>query len=198
MKAWHTLVAGDSGSGKTSLLRETHDRYPGRTGGVSVWINHNGERVPGETVRSFDGLVAAVRDGVDTIDYRTDQATGVTHARSLGYHELDHPLQIITDEAQNVLPDGEPQAELGMGLHEDRDEAIKHVLCSQSPQSLAYTPLKQCKYFTWVGQPAAFHEGFFRYFGIDAEQLPDERFKYHVLDKQFQIVATGRTSEKYS
>ena len=55
MQAYHTLVAGDSGGGKTTYLREAHDTYPG----LSIWIDHSDDGVDGIGLRdaSLCGVV---------------------------------------------------------------------------------------------------------------------------------------------
>jgi len=206
MRAYHTLVFGNSGSGKTTYLREMHDTFPDETsGGISIWINHNKESVPdgrgfdsATTVSDYQSLVDAVEAGYKRINYHVPQETGITHVRSIAYHVTRQPVQAIVDESQNVLPDGQEDSELAVGLHEDRDEGVKWVLATQDPSDLDYPPVKQCAYYVAVGEPSAFMEGFLRYFSINREDLPDSRFSYVVMDRTMNVIAEGKTQSRYA
>lgn len=191
MDAHHVIVLGDSGSGKTTHLRAMHDAFGDRTGGTSMWLNHVGERVPGRRVGGFEGLREAVAEGVPAVDYR-GAAPGamVTHARSVAYHEAERPLQIIVDEAQAVL---DSDSELNEGLHRDRDEGVKWVVSTQDPGDVLVSGLKQARHYVWVGEPAMFHSGIFNYLGLPRDELPDERFRYAVIDKSGTVVYRGET-----
>jgi len=201
MKSHHALVAGDSGGGKTTLLRELHV-----VNDPSIWINHNREDVPtghqrddATSVRSLPELKKAIAAGKTTINYRVDnQKTGVRHARSIGYHRTDS-LQVIVDEAQNILPDNaESDNPLKQGMHEDRDEGIYYRVASQDPGDIDSGALKQCAYYVWVGEWATFHQGFFRYFNVPTEELPTEPYRYVVLNKRMGVVYRGRTKQEFS
>lgn len=202
MKARHALIAGDSGGGKTTLLREIHVRNS-----PSIWINHNSEDVPSghqepetaTSVRSLPELEEAISDGYETINYRCDsQETGIQHARSVGYHRTD-TLQVIVDEAQNVLPtNADMDNALKQGMHEDRDAGIYYRIASQDPGDIDRGALKQCEYYVWCGEWATFHQGFFRYFNVPTEELPTEPYKFVVLDKRMDVVFRGETKEEFA
>jgi hypothetical protein len=198
MKAHHTLVAGDSGGGKTTLMRELHDTFPG----LSIYLNHTGESaVAGKRARGLRAIQTA--DG-NTINLRvSDAREGAEIAREAGrsYHEATgYPFQVIADEAQeSLLPDGTnaPDTAVKRGLHQDRDHGGKWVVATQDPTDLHYTPLKQVQHWVWVGPWSTFHEGFLRYFSMPREKLPDEEFQFVKFDKQMNVVYRGETDPKY-
>lgn len=197
VQAKHALITGDSGGGKTTLMREYHAEWDG----VSIWINHNNETVPGGNVATnFQELVGMVRSGKQHINYRADQLEGVQHARSIGYHETVKPTQIIVDEIHNVWPkDGEVNA-VKTCLHEDRDTPICLRFATQDPQDLKpYTPLKQAKFFVWCGQWNGFHDGFFNaHPWFPRSKLPEKQHEYVVISKQGEVLYRNETKEKYA
>ncbi|ELZ78105.1 hypothetical protein C455_10498 [Haloferax larsenii JCM 13917] len=116
------------------------------------------------------------------------------------YHEATgFPTQVVFDEAHNVLPDGEVESDnpVKKMLHEDRDKALKVVIATQDPSDLEYTPIKQCKYWVWVGEWAVFHDGFLRYFSIPRDDLPTEPYQYVVFDKRMNVLHRAETQEVY-
>lgn len=198
MKAYHTLVAGDTGGGKTTLMREMHDRFPG----LSIWVNHNGEtNVAGVRASGVEAVQNSTRN---TVNLQVEDVNeGSRMARSVGrsYHEATgYPFQVIVDEAQTAaLPDGStvPDTPLRRGLHEDRDHGGKWVVATQDPSDLHYTPIKQCRWFVWCGTPSAWHQGFLDYWRIDKADLPDREYAFVVMDKNMEPVYRGETSKKY-
>jgi len=162
-QAVHALVAGSSGGGKTTLLREMHDRFTG----ASIFITSK----PDEPVLQNQAPASIVKTGAD---YDAD----IERAR-LWALDRREKVQIIVDEVQfSGLADGE--GPIAAGLHEDRDRAIKWVLATQSPQDLrgGYTSLQQVQSIYWVGPARTFHEGFLRYYKLQDLEFPQERFKY--------------------
>lgn len=205
MQAYHTLVAGDSGGGKTTYLREAQDTYPG----LSVWINHSGtDGISGrdlEDAATVTSLAEARRSDATRLNWRcNDPLKAARDARQLchEYHDATgYPTQVIVDEAQDrVLPDGDVESDnpVKRMLHEDRDRALKVQVATQDPQDLAYTPLKQCQYWVWVGEWATFHKGFLNYFDFPKSELPTEPYEYVVLDKRMNVLHRGETSEEYA
>ncbi|WP_380681103.1 ATP-binding protein [Salinigranum sp. GCM10025319] len=209
MDRYHTAVVGDSGSGKSTYLRECHDRFPGLSlvlddtdiGGVSGRDLDNAATVrsAGEARRaSASRLRWVCSDAMEEID----DARAVAH----DYHErTGYPVQVIVDEAHRHLPDSEKKSSaknntLAAMLHEDRDKGVKVVLASQDPTDFYYPPLKQCKWLVWCGPPSTFHRGFRRYYNIDTDDLPDERFQYRVIrpTEPPRVVYEGETSEEYA
>ena len=196
MKAEHALVCGDSGGGKTTLMREMHATFDG----VSIWINHNSERVPGRSVSTVTELANAVESGASRINLSTtDALAAVEAARSVAYHVVDGRTQIIIDEAHNLLPDGSVDADnpLKQSLHEDRSEGVRVVVATQDPSDPAYTPIKQVQYITWVCGWSVFHDGFIRYFSIPRDELPKAAFEYVVFNKRMEVEYRGETEEQY-
>lgn len=198
MNAEHTLICGDSGGGKTTLMREMHQTFDG----VSIWINYNSERVPGRSVSSVSELDNAVRSNANRIAFEIAADTAlaaVEAARSVAYHSIDGRTQLLIDEAQNLLPDGDVDADnsLKQALHEDRSEGVRVVVATQDPSDLAYTPIKQVQYITWVGEWSVFHDGFIRYFSIPRDDLPVEPYEYVVFDKRMSVVTRDTTKERF-
>lgn len=210
MRAYHTAVFGDSGSGKTTLLRETHAKFQG----YSVWIDHDDvggisgrDLEDAATVRSIAELKRAdahrIRFVVD------DPRAALEDLRPIAtsiYERTGWPCQVVIDEVQNVMPDGE---DISTGntcaqmLHEDRDQGVKLLIGSQDPQDVEYSPIKQARYLTWVGPPSPFHEGFRSYYRIDADVFPTERFQYVVWEKgrtpfEWEEVYRGQTDPAFS
>jgi hypothetical protein len=173
-----------------------------------VWVNHNNEPVPdgrthtaAKAAHSAREVREAISEGHTAINYKTpDAAAGVQTARSIGYYECNQPLEIIVDEAQNVMPDGcEPDNVLRRCLDQDRDKGIRAVLITQKPSNLEYDPFGNIKQWAWVGMPAGMHDGFFHaHSWLPENQLPQERFRYVVMDKRGEINYRGQTKEKYA
>lgn len=196
MDAHHIGVFGDSGSGKSTYIHERHATFSG----LSIYLNHHGEGgIRGARIHGYEGALRADRT---TLNMKVDDpVVGAKQARSFAREyasETGHPAQIVVDEAQDVMPDGSADDNpVRDGLHKDRDRRIKWVVATQDPSDLAYGPLKQCAHFVWVGEPASWHEGFFRYFRVPRDDLPGKRFRYVVLDKQMNVVHRGTTDPTY-
>ena len=199
MRAYHIGVFGDSGSGKTTLLRELHETFAG----LSIWINHSQEQgiagavAQGETaLRNADThrVNLRMKDGREAISMAREVAA--EYAQDTGY-----PVQIITDEADDVLPaDADESNPLRRGLQRDRDRRIKHVVSSQNPQNTRKEALSNARYFVWVGSPHTLHDGFLRYYNLSSLDYPREQFKYATIRMKHppEIVAEGHTSERYA
>ncbi|GAB3315209.1 hypothetical protein [Haloplanus salinarum] len=205
MQAYHTLVAGDSGGGKTTYLREAHATYPG----LSIWIDHHG--VDGIGGRSLDDAETvrsereARQSDATRLRWRCDDPLDAARgARAVAhdYHEsTGFPTQVIADEAQDgMLADGDVEADnpIKRMLHEDRDKALKVQVATQDPQDLEYTPLKQCKYWVWVGEWSTFHRGFINYFDLPQSELPTEPYQVVVFDKRMNVLHRTETKEVYA
>lgn len=212
MQAYHTGVFGDSGGGKTTLMREMNDRF----GGPSIVVD-----VTMDGVSGFDGVrVASVSDAADAVkrgqswdsvrliwkvtpgDSAMREGQKIRQFAHRLAEQSRSPVQIMIDEAQNVLGEGmvnnDGQNPYKAMLHEDRDKGLKVVLASQDPADLAYGPLKQATRYVWVGRWSSFHEGFFRYFKIDTDDLPDQPYNYVTLNRRMNVVERGQTKEKYA
>lgn len=223
MKAKHVLLAGSSGGGKTTRGRQMHAEHDG----VSIWVNHNDETVPGETVRSLSDMQAAVQacSSVEAVrnlrlDYRCASAldgaqTARTFARAIGDHfDAEVCTQVIVDEAHTALPDSENESAVASGnpvakmLHEDRSLNVKCVLATQDPQDLYYPPTKQCKHIVWCGPVSTFHKGFVSYYnlnemvagdGVEHADLPTEDFEVVVIKPTLppRVVHRTETDPQY-
>jgi len=205
VQAHHTLVTGDSGGGKTTLMREMYATYPG----LSIWIDHNGvSGISGTDVDDAETVTSeaeARRSSATRIRWRTSDplaAAGAARRVAHQYHERSgYPSQLIVDEAQDgILADGEVETgnPVKQALHQDRDHRLKVVVASQDPTDLEYTPLKQCQYFTWVGPWSTFHDGFIRYFSIPRDELPTEPYRWVSFDKRMNPIDSGTTKEEYA
>lgn len=203
MKAFGTLVTGDAGGGKTTALREMFDKFAG----LSVWIDHTG--AGGISGQHIDGA-ATVRSAREARQSTATRLRWVTEnpietAREVRqlvreYHEkTGYPSQVIIDEAHNLLPSGDVEADnpVKKMLHEDRDHGVKVVLATQDPSDLEYTPLKQCKYWVWVGEWSVFHKSFLNHWSIPKDELPEGPYRYVVFNKRMEVVYRGETKAEY-
>jgi DNA helicase HerA-like ATPase len=203
MQAFHTLVAGDSGGGKTTLMRQMHAEF----NGLSIWINHtNADGLDGRSIKS-GATVRSAAEARQSSAVRLNWVTGdptetAAAARQVAHEYNDatgYPVQVVIDEAHEVLPDGKVDVDnpVKRMLHEDRDKALKVVIATQDPSDFDYTPIKQCKYWVWVGEWSVFHDGFLRYFSIPRDELPTEPYEYVVFDKRMQVLYRGETEERF-
>jgi hypothetical protein len=182
-QAVHALVAGSSGGGKTTLLREMHDTFSG----PSIFLTSKPTDPLKDNPPSSIVKTSAVYDD------------DITKARRWA---LERPgaVQIIVDEVQfSGLADG--GGPIARGLHEDRDRGIKWVLATQSPQDLrdGYTSLQQVQSIYWVGPAKTFHEGFFRYYRLTDIDFPEKPFTYIKIIPSLPPVVNGpyQTKKKY-
>lgn len=182
-QAVHALVAGSSGGGKTTLLREMHDRFSG----PSIFMTTKpSDPLPDNPPSSIVRPSAVYDDDII-------KARQWALARN-------GPVQIIVDEVQfSGLADG--AGPIARGLHEDRDRKIKWVLATQSPQDLrgGYTSLQQVNAIYWVGPARTFHEGFIRYYRLQDIDFPEERFSYIKIIPSLppEVYGPYRTKKKY-
>jgi hypothetical protein len=136
--------------------------------------------------------------GRDTAARPLDAARGA-RAVAHDYHdETGFPTQVVADEAQDgMLADGDVEADTPIKrmLHEDRDEALKIQVATQDPQDLEHTPLKQCKYWVWVGEWSTFHRGFLNHFNLPREELPTEPYQVVVFDRRMNVLHRTETKE---
>jgi len=189
IEAEHVLVAGPSGGGKTTYLREMHAKHDG----PSIFL----------TTKSYERKAASnppKRIRKSSAAYPED----LSKARQWGLNR-NGQTQVIIDEVQNAptFLDGS-DGPLKQMLHEDRESGIKAVLSTQNPQDLhtpewKYGPLQQCQYVVWVGPSRTWHRGFREWLNLDAGQLPDDNFIYHVIKPSDppEVIAQGVTKERY-
>lgn len=207
MRAYHTLVVGDSGGGKTTLLREMHDGFHG----YSIWIDDSkrGESKISGRHLSEAATVSTPRElakaGARKIRYRTSSSARALRAAVDTAREVHDRsgwgTQIVFDEAQTELAEHQPKDHpIIEALHEGRDEGIKMVLATQDPSDMQpnYSAIKQCRWYIWVGGWSTFHDGFIRYFKIDRDRLPTDRFEYVVMNKRMEVVSKGETNPDYA
>jgi hypothetical protein len=194
MKAEHVLVAGPSGGGKTTYLRELHARHDG----PSIFLtSKSGER------KAHDRPPKRVRKS--SAAYPED----IEQSRQWG-RERSETVQIIVDECQNAPTFTSGKGPLKEGLHEDRSSGVKWVVATQSPGDLrtsqnGYAPVQQAKHWVWVGPLKTWHTGFMNANGMSDMKplLPSENFAYAVLDPtqslspKERIVHRGETNAEF-
>ena len=183
MDANHVLVAGPSGGGKSTYLREMHARQEG----PSIYMTTKGnERTahhrPPERVRQSSAR------------YPSD----MEQARQWAIQRSE-TVQIIVDECQNAPAFREGEGPLADGLHEDRSRGVKYVIATQNPMDLrtnerGYGPVQQCEYWVWCGPLKTWHEGFFQSNGMSdmIELMPQENYQYAVLNPTASVPASER------
>ena len=194
--AKHVLVAGPSGGGKSTYLRELHARHEG----PSVFMTtKRGERKaqhnPPKRVRKSSAR------------YPADIEKSRQWARN-----RSETTQVIVDEAQNAptFAEGEDGPVRGM-MHEDRSEGVKAVVATQNPQDLhqgsdyKYGAVQQAEYWVFVGKAKTWHIPFFRANGMAGfeDHLPTNNYEYIVIDPaaslsgKERIVYRGQTDRRF-
>jgi hypothetical protein len=215
MQAKHVFSAGSSGGGKTTRLRERHARHDG----PSIWVNHldgtDIEDVPGVVCSSLTDMVEAVRSCSSLrrlrIDYRPPESGPEAAAVPKEFGRMmsaesggEVCTQVILDEVQVLMPDSEQDSSRDINpvawmLHEGRDDNIKVVASTQDPTEVFYPPIKNCKWFVWVGEAKVWHSGFLQYWGFDSLNLPDSNHRYALIrpSEPPEIVFRGETDPDY-
>ena len=190
IQAEHVLVCGPSGGGKTTFLRELHDRHDG----VSAFLTTKGNER--KAAKDPPGRVRK-----SSCAYPAD----IHKAREWGLRRPEL-AQIIVDECDNAptFKDGADGPVRKM-LHEDREGKIKCVIATQNPQDLRtnqwnYGPLQQCKTVVWVGPTRTWHRGFREWLNLDADQLPETNYRWHAIQPSDppRVIERGRTKKQYS
>lgn len=210
MKAYHTLVTGSSGGGKTTFLREIHAEADGCS--LFITTKSNESNVTGHKVAGRKALNTAVARASRATDvrcrwYGASYPQAAQTAREWAHDVRKHkgwPTQIIIDECQEAPSFREGDGPVRDGLHKDRDSGIKWVISTQSPQDLrtsknGYGPIQQCKYIVWVGETHTLHGGFLDHHKITTEMLPNELYKYTVIKptRPPEVLYRGETNPRY-
>lgn len=206
IEATHTTIAGDSGGGKSTLLRELQDSFEG----VSIWLNHNGERNIAKNgrnaVHSKDGIISHIQSADSwrnvKIDYRPSGIeSGAATVKDVALEiPRDVPVQVVADESHHLIADDNTTAAdnpIKWLLHQGRDEKIRVVAATQDPMQWDYSPIKNAVNRVWVGQWAVEHKGYLNYFEFPRDELPTENYEYVVFDKRSNPVYRGETKPKY-
>jgi len=189
INAEHVIVAGPSGGGKTTYLRELHAKHDGPSIFLTTKKNERkAEKNPPMRIRK------------SSADYPADLKKARQWAK-----RKDGTVQVIIDEVQNAptFLEGEDGPVRKM-LHEDRSDRVKAVIATQNPQDLHtrqynYGPLQQARYVVWVGPSKTWHRGFREWLNLDPSQLPDVNYHYHVIDPSDppQVIHKDTTNQKY-
>jgi hypothetical protein len=190
----HLAVSGPSGGGKTTLLREIHDRFDG----ASIFLTTKGN----ERTAEKEG---EARQRKSSCSYPDDIRKARRWAR-----DQNIPVQVIVDEAHNAPSFQSGEGPLSAGIREDRSRGIRYVVATQNPQAFnndrdGYGLIQQCDYWVFVGPAKDWHVGFFRANNMSGleEELPTTDYRYVVIEPiaaysaEEKIVATGRTSTQY-
>jgi len=197
VEANHALVAGPSGGGKSTLLRELQDRHPG----PSVFLTTKAEGA--ETAPPTDPPRKVYRPDATYPD-------DIARAREWARRHVEE-VQVIVDEAQKAPSFTDGDGPLADGLHEDRGGRVKWVVATQNPMDLrtddrGYGPVQQAPFWAFVGAARTWHVGFFNANNMSdmPPHLPTEPFEYVVLrpvaslSPDERIVYRGRTKEEYA
>lgn len=189
VEAEHVLVAGPSGGGKTTYLREMHAKADGAS--IFMTTKSNERKAVHDPPRRISRSSCA---------YPGDIAKARQWAK-----QFDGQVQVIVDEVDDAptFTEGANGPTRKM-LHDDREDRVKAVIATQNPQDLHtsqwnYGPLQQCEYFVWVGPSRSWHRGFREWLNLDREQLPQNDFEYVVIEPSDppRVIAEGRTKARY-
>lgn len=192
--AKHVLVAGPSGGGKTTYLREMHARHDGPSVFLTPKRNERtAHKRPPERVRR------------SSASYPADIEKVRQWAR-----EQQETVQVIVDEAQQSPSFIDGQGPVKDGLHEDRSAGVKWVVATQNPMDLrtnrnGYGPIQQAEYWCWCGPLKTWHTGFFEANGMNdmIDLLPADNYEYVVIDPaaslsaEERIVTRGETDNRF-
>lgn len=206
MRAYHSLIHGPSGEGKSTLGREVASNTPAPV----IWINHNDEKnVPGQRASGREAMHTAAGKYSQWADVRVnlrveDPITGLRQARSYAVDLWDTgnvPCRIIVDEAHAALPDGvdgDRNNPANWILAQGRDKGIALTLITQNPHKLDKTELLNLRYWCIVGKPANVSRGFLDYYGYPERSTDQEAFEYMVMNKQMEVLYEAETKERFS
>jgi len=206
MRAYHSLVHGPSGYGKTTLLREIAHNTPAPV----VWVNHTDERdVPGQRASGRQAMQSAGERYSQWSDVRInitldDPFQGLKLARSYAadlWDTVHVPCRIIVDEAHTVLPDGangDRDNPANWILAQGRGKGMILTLCSQNPHNMDKTEMLNLRYWCPVGPPGSVQRGFVDYYGYPRKVHELREHEYLVLNKQMETMYEGHTKERFA
>lgn len=210
-KPYHALLCGDSREGKSTLLAERHSRLDCPSIVVRA---KDSDSYEGTTRQSAEGLITSFEEAQDPSEVKIDMYSGNKSLRTMASTAIlfadnvndktGEPVHVGIDEAHNAMPDTDEEISenaVRWALHEGAGNGVFVTVASQDPQDFAYTPIKQCEYFTWVGRPNGFHGAFF---GHNISKVFDEskietqdQYEYTVFDKRGNVLYGGETDPSY-
>lgn len=179
-EAWHKLFVGDTGSGKTTGMREGHANCDS----ASIWCNYNGvhnvkgSKVNTKGINTADELryrmLGRVNEWEEITDIRlnvgksSDWPAGkIVKACYLAARDIfdsTHlPVQLCIDEIHNFWDNDYESLEPSFGKHlykEGRREGLFIAGTTQDPADLPNPALKQVWLWFWFGPPAGTHGAF--------------------------------------
>lgn len=194
--AEHLAVAGPSGGGKSTFLREQHARHDG----PSIFLTTKANERKAASERGW-------RIRKSSCTYPDDIAAAREWA-------IEHPetVQVIVDEAQNAptFAAGKDGPVRKM-MHEDRSRGVICVVATQNPQDFhqgsqyKYGAVQQAEYWVFVGKAKTWHVPFFRANGMSGfeHQLPRQNYEYVVIDpaagipNSERVIYRGETDPRY-
>jgi len=192
--ARHLAVAGPSGGGKTTYLREQHAKFDG----ISIFLTTKKDE---RTAKSDPP--ARIRKSSCSYPEDIEQS----REWALGREE---DVQIIIDESHNAPSFQSGEGPLDTGIREDREYGIRYVVATQNPQNWnnskdGYGLAQQCDYWVFVGPAKDWHVGFFNANNMSGleNHLPAVDFRYVVIEpiakysNEEKIKYEGRTSKRY-
>lgn len=150
-------VLGKTQTGKSSFCRELQAESPR----FSVWLNAEGmdrvEDVPGETVRSVEGVAEAMGRNEYAVELVSDdRRRDVVELQQLLWEVADNtdrrfPMQVIVDEVQEVAPQsnkGEfpPRDAVRRYAKRGVKRNVKLVTITQDPTAMDKQTLRQSEY----------------------------------------------------
>ncbi len=171
-QAEHVCVAGPSGGGKTTYLKEMHARADGPSAFLST---KQGDRYP-EDIQAVRQAMIDAGGGQVIVDEVQNAPTFLDGA--------DGPVRKMLHEDRSkgikcVVATQNPQ--------------------DLRTTEWNYGPLQQCQYFVWVGEARTWHRGFREWLNLDQSQLPDRMFRYKVYRPTDppEVVAEGETDPTF-
>ena len=194
MDAKHVLVAGPSGGGKSTNLRELHARHDGASIFLTTKSNERtAHNYPPERIRRSSARYPG--------DIEQSRQWAISRSET---------VQVIVDECQNAPSFRSGDGPLADGLHEDRSRGVKYVIATQNPMDLrtsesGYGPIQQAEYWVFVGKTKDWHVGFFNANNMAdmIDHLPESNFEYVVIEPtaslsgREKVVYRGQTEAKY-
>lgn len=192
MTSWHSdrescVIAGRTGSGKSTAAREIHAENKR----ISIWLNEKGvDREPGvsgKRVRSTKGLESGLADGKRKFNWlSSDRESDVQKIREWLWRKSKiaeqrgvetPPFQVIIDEAHRVAPqtnknDLPSRDAVRRLMREGRSRGVKTMLLSQQIQSLDKQSIRERGYLV-AFELSTEQQRYLRDYGVSVDELQE-------------------------